>query len=58
MAAPSVVQIRAGNTSPAAIGARLVAALHRMAPELAQGALVTVNVARNRVRVLPLRPGD
>lgn len=51
---PSVVQIRADNLSPAAIGHAIVAALQQMAPDLAAGALITVEPHRTRVSVLPL----
>ena len=51
---PSVVQIRADDLSPEAIGGRVVAALWLLAPELDEGALVTVDANRTRVRVLPL----
>lgn len=52
---PSVVQIRAEDVSPIAIGARVVAALKQMEPELVTGALLTVDATRARLRVLPLR---
>ena len=52
---PSVAQIRAGNLSPLAIGAQIVAALRQMAPELEKGALLTIDLHRTRLRVLPLR---
>ena len=55
LAAPSVVQIRSGNTDPDVIAAPLLAALRQMEPELSAGALVTVDTTRSRVRVLPLR---
>jgi predicted nuclease of predicted toxin-antitoxin system len=55
LAAPSVVQIRSGNTDPDVIAAPVLAALRQMEPELAAGALVTVDTTRSRVRVLPLR---
>src|SRR5258706_11723401 len=38
---PSVVQIRADDVSPDAIGAQVVAALRQMAVELLEGALLT-----------------
>lgn len=53
---PSVVQIRAGDVSPEAIGARVAAAVRQLAPELAIGALLTIDAKRNRLRLLPLRP--
>jgi predicted nuclease of predicted toxin-antitoxin system len=53
---PSVVQIRAEDVSPDVIGAQVVIALRQMAPELEEGALLTVDPNRTRLRVLPLRP--
>ena len=53
---PSVVQIRAEDVSPDAIGAAVVAALQQMASDLEDGALVTIEPGRTRLRVLPLRP--
>lgn len=52
---PSVVQIRAEDASPDLIGGRIVQALRQMAAELAQGALLTIEPSRVRLRVLPLR---
>lgn len=52
---PSVVQIRSDNLSPAAIGEPLIAALQQMTPELAAGALLTVDPGRTRLHLLPLR---
>ncbi|HEX4320492.1 MAG TPA: DUF5615 family PIN-like protein [Acidobacteriaceae bacterium] len=52
---PSVVQIRGDNVSVEAIGSSVIAALHQMAPELENGALLTVDINRTRLRVLPLR---
>lgn len=54
-AKPSVVQIRAEDVRPEAIGPALVAALRQMAPDLEAGALVTVEPKRARLRLLPLR---
>ena len=51
---PSVIQIRADNLSPAAIGTQVIAAVLRLEPELEQGALVTIDPKRTRVRLLPL----
>jgi predicted nuclease of predicted toxin-antitoxin system len=51
---PSVVQIRSDNLSPAVIGDPLIAALQQMAPELAAGALLTVDPGRTRLHLLPL----
>ena len=52
---PSVIQIRADNTSPELIGDRVVTALQKMNTELLAGALVTIDLGRDRVRVLPLQ---
>ncbi len=52
---PSVVQIRAHDVNPDAIGKQVVAALRQMSVELEQGALLTVDLKRTRLRVLPLR---
>lgn len=52
---PSVVQIRAEDVSVSAIGAQVVAALLQVMPELEEGALVTIDPKRTRLRMLPLR---
>lgn len=49
-----MVQIRAEQLNPDVIGKRVVLAIRQMARELAEGALVTVDPQRTRVRVLPL----
>jgi predicted nuclease of predicted toxin-antitoxin system len=51
---PSVVQIRADDVSPDVIGPKVVAALGQMSCELDDGALVTVDPDRTRIRILPL----
>lgn len=51
---PSVVQIRADDVSPNAIGSQVIIALRQMASELNEGALLTVDPNRTRLRVLPL----
>jgi predicted nuclease of predicted toxin-antitoxin system len=53
-ASPSVVQLRADDISPGAIGPRVIQALRQMASELERGALLTVEPGRARVRLLPL----
>jgi predicted nuclease of predicted toxin-antitoxin system len=52
---PSVVQVRAEDVSPDAIGVQVVAALRQMAVELQEGALLTIDTNRMRLRVLPLQ---
>jgi len=51
---PSVVQIRSEDVSPDRIGVSVVAALRQMTAELIEGALLTVEPNRTRLRVLPL----
>lgn len=51
---PSVVQLRADDNSPEAIGTIVLTALRQTELDLAAGALVTVEPARMRVRILPL----
>jgi predicted nuclease of predicted toxin-antitoxin system len=55
---PSVVQIRAADLRVEAIGGQVIATLQRMADELGEGALVTIDPVRARMRVLPLRLRD
>lgn len=52
---PSVVQIRAGDTSPETIGPALTRALAQTDDELRSGAVLTVEPARSRLRMLPFR---
>jgi len=52
---PSVVQVRASDVRPEAIRLQDVTALRQMANELDEGALLTVDANRTRVRILPLR---
>lgn len=52
---PSVVQLRADDVSPDVIGRQVVIALRQMETELHEGALVTIDPSRTRLRVLPLR---
>jgi predicted nuclease of predicted toxin-antitoxin system len=55
---PSVVQVRAQDVLPDTIGKQVIEALQQMRTELAEGALVTVDPKRTRLRVLPLRSRD
>jgi predicted nuclease of predicted toxin-antitoxin system len=54
---PSVVQLRADDVRPEAVGTQVVAALQQMAGELDDGALLTVDTNRSRMRLLPLSTG-
>jgi predicted nuclease of predicted toxin-antitoxin system len=53
---PSVIQVRSEDVSPEAIGTRIIDALRQMTLELEQGALLTVDSKRTRIRILPLQP--
>lgn len=53
---PSVVQIRAGNVSPDVIGTPVIEAIRQVASDLDEGALLTVDPIRARLRLLPLQP--
>ncbi|OPY64286.1 MAG: hypothetical protein A4E57_03569 [Syntrophorhabdaceae bacterium PtaU1.Bin034] len=51
---PSVVQIRAEDVSPDAIGSKIVLALHQMELELEAGALLSIDAKTARLKLLPL----
>ena len=57
---PSVVQIRAANLAPELLVGPLTLGLRRCAAELENGALLTIETDRQRLRLLPLnvRPGN
>ncbi|WP_457652334.1 DUF5615 family PIN-like protein [Rhodocaloribacter sp.] len=50
---PSVLQVRAQDVMPEAMGATVLQVLHRFEPELLTGALLSVDPHRARVRLLP-----
>jgi predicted nuclease of predicted toxin-antitoxin system len=52
---PSVLQVRVLDLLPSAIGTNVVRALNQYADELDRGALVTLDGATARVRILPIR---
>lgn len=52
---PSVVQIRAEDTSPESIGPAVVRALRQSQPEIEVGAVLTVEPGKSRLRILPFR---
>ena len=54
---PSVVQIRSDDISPEAMGGFVISALGRMSSQLAEGALLTIEPRRMRLRLLPLQSG-
>jgi predicted nuclease of predicted toxin-antitoxin system len=49
------VQIRADNLNPDIIGRQTIAAIQQLAQELDEGALVTIDPQRTRIRLLPLK---
>ena len=51
---PSVIQVRAQEVLPSAIGDIVVRAIQTAKPNLEAGALVTVDSFRHRIRVLPI----
>lgn len=54
-ASPSVIQLRTRDLRPARYAPLLMDALSEARAELDSGALVTVNEAEARIRILPLR---
>lgn len=52
---PSVIQLRIQDVSPQTQAASVAAVLRKYAAELDRGAIVTIEPARARVRILPLR---
>jgi predicted nuclease of predicted toxin-antitoxin system len=50
-----VAQVRNEDVSPEAIGKQIVAALHIAQAELEAGALLTIEIDRTRLRLLPLQ---
>jgi len=55
---PSVIQIRSEDGSAECIGKQTVAALRHMLAELEAGALLTIEVGRTRLRLLPIQTED
>lgn len=53
-AKPSVVQIRAVDVNPDVIGNKVISALRQVQVELEEGALLTIDTGRTRIRLLPL----
>jgi predicted nuclease of predicted toxin-antitoxin system len=52
---PSVVQIRAEDARPEMVGEMVISALKQMTSELHEGALLTIDSNRTRLRLLPLQ---
>lgn len=51
---PSVIQVRTQNVSPTHLGPFVVAALRAHGEALESGALVNVDEAKSKVRILPI----
>ena len=51
---PSVIQVRAHDVLPAHLEQILVKAIQTYEAQLQQGAIITVDESRSRVRVLPI----
>jgi predicted nuclease of predicted toxin-antitoxin system len=52
---PSVVQVRNDILTPSAIGGIVTSALRQARQELSEGALISIDASRARLRVLPLK---
>jgi len=52
--APSVIQLRAQDIRPESVGTNVLLALQKAKYDLEQGALVTIDPRKNRIRLLPL----
>jgi predicted nuclease of predicted toxin-antitoxin system len=53
---PSLIQLRAELPTPAAAGRSVVSAILNTKDDLTEGAIVSVDAARARLRVLPFNP--
>ena len=51
---PSVIQIRAQDVLPAALGESVIHAVNAARAQLEQGAIVTLDILNRRVRLLPI----
>jgi predicted nuclease of predicted toxin-antitoxin system len=49
---PSIIQVRTQNTLPEAVGELVVDSLKRFRSELEEGAIITIDPGRARVRIL------
>lgn len=52
---PSVIQIRADVPTPAGAGEAVISAIRQARDELESGAILSVDIGRARLRVLPFR---
>jgi predicted nuclease of predicted toxin-antitoxin system len=54
---PSVIQVRTQDPVPITVGDQVVAAIKEHEHYLARGALITIDIEKTRIRILPLVPG-
>jgi len=52
---PSVLQVRAQDVSPSHLGALVLSVVRQFQEKLREGALISIDPDRSRVRVLPIR---
>lgn len=55
---PSVIQVRTQDVSPGALGPVVIGALQQHRAELERGAIITIDLAATRMRILPIRRGS
>jgi predicted nuclease of predicted toxin-antitoxin system len=53
---PSVLQLRSQDVTPDLMAAKVAELVRRFAPELTEGALLSLEPERARIRLLPLKP--
>jgi predicted nuclease of predicted toxin-antitoxin system len=53
---PSVIQVRTQNVLPEAIGDLVLKSMNQFRRELEEGAIITIDPNRARLRILPLKP--
>jgi predicted nuclease of predicted toxin-antitoxin system len=56
--APSVIQLRSEDVRPSTVGLIVLEALRKAEKAIAQGALVTIDPRKNRIRLLPLKKNN
>ena len=52
-AGPSVIQVRTQNVMPGVIGSTVVNAINKFMPEINSGSLISIEMHKSRVRILP-----
>jgi predicted nuclease of predicted toxin-antitoxin system len=52
---PSIIQVRTQDVLPGAIGEAVLRSLRQCEHELEQGALITLDMHRTRIRILPMK---